>query len=179
MEEVWKDIPGYEGLYQVSSSGNVKTMTKTTVAINRWGSESTRTYPEKLMMVSINTYRQNRRYVVLRKDKQQKMHLVSWLVAAAFIGPRPANHHVCHNNGNAQDDRVENLRYDTAKGNTKDKYLHGTVPIGDAHPGCKLTSADVTYIRQSSASRYELAAMFNVHHGHIYNVRKGFKRAMA
>jgi hypothetical protein len=47
---------------------------------------------------------------------------------AAHVGPRPDGMQVCHNNGLRTDNRLSNLRYDTASGNMRDRILHGTDP---------------------------------------------------
>lgn len=76
MEEVWKDIPGYEGLYQVSNTGEVK-------SLNYRGSGET-----KLLKQSTN--KKGYKRVVLCKNRKKKNHCVHRLVAIAFI-PNPDN----------------------------------------------------------------------------------------
>lgn len=55
------------------------------------------------------------------------------LVAVQYIGPRPTGCEVCHINGDKTDNRVENLRYGTAKDNAADRELHGRTSRGHAH----------------------------------------------
>lgn len=50
---------------------------------------------------------------------------VHQLVAEAFLGPRPEGMEVCHNNGQAHDNRAVNLRYDTHSNNQRDQVTHG------------------------------------------------------
>lgn len=76
MEEVWKDIPGYEGLYQVSNTGEVK-------SLNYRGSGET-----KLLKQSTN--KKGYKRVVLCKNRKKKNHSVHRLVAITFI-PNPDN----------------------------------------------------------------------------------------
>lgn len=49
------------------------------------------------------------------------------LVMEAFVGPRPEGMQVCHNDGNRENNRLSNLRYDTPSANAADRYLHGTM----------------------------------------------------
>lgn len=56
----------------------------------------------------------------------RKLIPVHQLVALAFIGPRPDGMDVCHNNGDGQDNRPGNLRYDTRTSNNRDTVAHGT-----------------------------------------------------
>lgn len=103
VNETWKDIPGYENLYQISSLGRVK-------SLNYGG-----TSKEKLLKPGLNSrgYYQ----VSLFKNGEQKNFKVHRLVALAFI-PNPDNKEcVDHINGIKVDNRVENLRWCTHKEN--------------------------------------------------------------
>ncbi len=81
---------------------------------------------------------------VAGKPKYVRVHCV---IAATFIGPRPAGHDVCHNNGDRADNRSVNLRYATRKENEQDKFLHGTDRY--SRPlAAKITKEDVVAIRR-------------------------------
>jgi hypothetical protein len=56
----------------------------------------------------------------------RRTHRVHRLVLEAFVGPCPPGLMGCHGNGNPADNRLENLRWDTAKGNAADSIRHGT-----------------------------------------------------
>ena len=104
LAEIWKDIPGYEGAYRVSSSGRI------------WSSRYSR---------ELKSYTDKDRAGRVRVSLKGKTFKVHTLVALAFLGPRPEGMEVCHNNGNPRDNRVENLRYDTHSENAKDIARHG------------------------------------------------------
>lgn len=70
--------------------------------------------------------------VSLRLDGRTVTRTVHALVALAFIGPRPEGLEVCHNDGNPQNNRADNLRYDTHASNMRDKRLHGTAVSANA-----------------------------------------------
>jgi hypothetical protein len=73
--------------------------------------------------------------------------LVHRMVALTFL-PNPGGKRVvAHNNGRRTDNRVENLRWATAKENNDDKVEHGTLMYGDAHVQRKLSLAEVREIR--------------------------------
>ena len=96
--EVWKEIKGYEGLYEVSSEGRVRSTGKKK-GIMRPG--TSKGYLK----------------VGLTKDGSRKMYRVHRLVAFAFI-PNPDNKpEIDHINGDRKDNRVENLRWMTHKEN--------------------------------------------------------------
>jgi hypothetical protein len=115
-----RDIPGYEGYYQVSDDGQVKSIERK--AGVRGG--GFRTVPERILKqcVSSNGYRQ----VNLHADGVMTSLLVHRLVMLAFVGECPLGYEVCHNNGNSADCRLTNLRYDTRRGNAADRRRHGT-----------------------------------------------------
>ena len=103
IKEVWKDIRGYEGLYQVSNLGRVKSL------------NYKRTGEERILKI---TKDRNGYYLVnLRKNNKTKMFKVHYLVADNFI-PNPYNKpEIDHINTNPSDNRVENLRWATREEN--------------------------------------------------------------
>lgn len=109
MEEIWKDVPDYDGLYQVSNIGNVKRITQNIKCKNG----ATKVIRGKKMKQTSNIYQ----YVILTKNCIQKHHAVHRLVAQAFI-PNPENKPcIDHINTIKTDNRVENLRWVTKKEN--------------------------------------------------------------
>lgn len=113
MEEIWKDIQGYEGLYQISSFGRVK-------SFHKWKRAScTEEY-----ILNPTTAENDYANVTLYKNNRRKKFLVHRLVAEAFI-PNPGNMpHINHKDENKLNNNVDNLewctplynnRYGTAK----------------------------------------------------------------
>lgn len=76
-----------------------------------------------------------------------KSHNVHKLVLEAFVGPRPEGCYGCHNNGDAGDCSLGNLRWGSPSSNELDKLAHGTHLEADSHPRAKLTSSVVREIR--------------------------------
>lgn len=108
----WKDIPGYEGRYQVTKGGLVR---------SRWkGGRNLRP-----------SYAQGYRQVVLHFCGTKQTFKVSALVLLAYVGPCPPGMEICHGNGIRRDDRLANLRYDTRQSNRQDREWHrksGKIP---------------------------------------------------
>lgn len=116
MEEVWKDIYGYEGLYQVSNLGNIKRFYKADERISNGSSGLYRT-------------------VTLTKNGIKKQFAVHRLVATHFI-PNPCPKElteVNHKDGNKQNNSVENLEWVT----THDNVLHACTELGRGSYGKK------------------------------------------
>lgn len=111
--EIWKDVPGYEGLYQVSDLGRIKSLVRKT------------RLRERILIPLIN-----RGYycVDLSKNGQRKMIKISILVAMAFLGHKPDGTHkivVDHLDNIKAHNCVSNLQLITNRENcSKDKFRH-------------------------------------------------------
>jgi len=112
MEETWKDIIGYEGWYQVSKSGNVKSLER--IVVDR---KSRRIFKSKQLTQTKNTH--GYLQVFLSKNGKIKTCRVHQLVAIAFI-PNPDNlPEVNHKDGIKTNNDVSNLEWSTSSENTK------------------------------------------------------------
>lgn len=119
--EEWRPIVGFEGRYEISDHGNVRSLDRYETLSN--GHRRFHRGGPKAATLNPTGYR----YVHLRRDAQGCKRFVHALVLEAFVGPRPApGMHGCHNDGNPLNNHVANLRWDTPKGNVADKRIHGT-----------------------------------------------------
>lgn len=111
MEEVWKDIKGYEGLYQISTNGRVKSLLKVTKFGNRL-----KVNEEMILKPALG---KRGYYVVsLNHNGKSKTFTIHRLIAEAFI-PNPLNKKfIDHINTIKTDNRIENLRWVTSKENS-------------------------------------------------------------
>lgn len=100
--EIWKPVAGYEGLYEVSNTGRVK---------------STPRCGTKGRILKQNVGARGYARVELSKGNRQKKHFVHRLVASAFIGPIPDGLQVNHIDENKLNNRADNLNFMTAKEN--------------------------------------------------------------
>ena len=113
--ETWKSVVGWEGLYEVSDQGRVKSLERTVM----FKDGRTRTW--SMAMRKPQPCSSGHLNVMLHRDgKTGRGYRVHRLVMAAFVGPCPAGMEVCHNNGDATDNRLSNLRYDTRAANIRD-----------------------------------------------------------
>ena len=109
--EIWKDIIGYEGLYQVSNLGRVKSL----VRYNKFNKRN------EDVVLKQNPYGPKLQYrqVQLSKDGNRKNHKIHRLVAQAFI-PNPNNlPYVCHIDDDTTNNSLQNLEWGTQSYNLK------------------------------------------------------------
>ena len=111
MEEIWKDVIGYEGIYQVSNKGEVKSLLR---IVDR-GQLPNRIQKERIMKKTVNAHGY---YVVnLTKDGKQRVHTVHSLVALCFIGDREGKD-TNHIDSNKLNNYLYNLEYVSRRENT-------------------------------------------------------------
>ena len=156
--EEWKDCVGWEGWYQVSSYGRVRSLPRKVEAPNRWG-ECKREYPGVLLRQRERAF--GHMAVGLRKAGKAKLALVHRLVCEAFNGPCPKDkYHCAHKDGKPGNNRADNLYWATAQENSEDARRHGTLRVGEKSNLSRLTEADVIEIRRRASageSSYRIA----------------------
>ncbi len=128
MIENWVDIDGFEGLYQVSDLGRVRSLAKS-VRVVREGKEHKRAYNGKTMRLSKSL---GYLYVRLTKDGVCKTQIVHRLVAIAFVKRIRGKNHVNHINFNGFDNRAVNLEWMTRSENQLHSVRGGRGAYGKA-----------------------------------------------
>jgi hypothetical protein len=169
MAEIWKDIIGYEGLYQVSNKGRIKSFPK-------------KGHKEDLILSLILTDKGYYR-VGIRKDKNKIMFHVHRLVGAAFI-PNPENKpEINHIDGNPLNNCVENLEWCTRSENSIHSYKTGLQisQKGEQHGRSKLKDWEVKQIREiyscGGIKMKDIGLKFGISRQSVYRIvnNKGWK----
>ena len=115
MAEVWKDVVGYEGLYQVSNIGNVKSLVG-------WNGHK---YVKREKILKPSMTSTGYRKIELTKERQKKSYKIHRLVAKAFIPEVEGKCVVNHKDGNPLNNNVENLEWCTTKENNNHAITTG------------------------------------------------------
>ena len=156
--EIWKSVVGYEGLYEVSNYGRVKSFQKNKPAI-------------------LVGYRKLEYYKARLADN--KLISVHKLVAQAFIPNPEGKPTVNHIDGNKLNNRVSNLEWTTYSENNRHAYDTGLQKRGCERSTSKLTANQVRYIRENCIPRdfklgmHALARKFGVSYSTINSVYRG------
>jgi hypothetical protein len=177
MKEEWKLVPGFAD-YEVSSLGRLRSLNP------RKGSRAN--INGGIICGWVQTVRSGyqRRLVALRGGGQTHIRKIHRLVLEAFVGPCPEGMVALHYNGDALDNRLENLRWGTQAENVGDSIRHGIVfrpPVqsGEKHHNATLSSKDIATIRAHVFKRGDQASFarkYGVADITIRRIRRGLSR---
>lgn len=125
LNEIWKSVKGYEGLYEISNYGRVKSLN-----YRRWG------IPQ---ILKLHARQRNYVKVGLFKDGKRKYYRVHRLVAIAFLPqPQEGQTQVEHLNCDTRDNRVQNLRWSSPKGNMANELTRYRLSISHLFPSAEI-----------------------------------------
>lgn len=161
MAEIWRDVDGYDGKYQVSNFGRVKSFQR----------------GERILKPGLDY--KGYPYVALWHGGKGKHTFVHRLVAEAFI-PNPDNKpQVNHVDGDKANNHTDNLEWCTQSENTRHAYVTGLIslPQGESNYQAKLTNEQAVYIRENpdGLTGRELARRFNTTPVTISDIQRGKK----
>lgn len=147
MSEIWKFIPGFEGFYQASSLGRIKSVRRT--VRGRWGNPCE--IAERILVPSYTKVGYG--HVLLYRNGVRTTRTIHVLVAAAFLGPR-SNESINHIDGDKRNNRPSNLEYCSIAHNNRHALRTGLRinARGERHGRAKLHEGQIIEIRHRAAS---------------------------
>jgi hypothetical protein len=173
MEEIWKDVKEFTGIYQASNKGRVRTLDRLSNAISSVG----RPYTVKVSgrIVAISKYPNGYSYVNINVDGKRGTRLVHRLVAEAFI-PNPDNlPQVNHKDENIENNCVENLEWCTAKYNANYGTRNARCFHYDQQKAINQFTKDGVFIKHWNGIG-EASKALGISDSHIIRVCKHMKR---
>lgn len=115
MSEEWRPVVGYEGAYEVSDQGRVRSLERLDARGRR----------RRARMLHPRPTTRDHRAVALYSNGIRKDFQLHRLVLEAFVGPQPQGMEGCHWNDIPTDNRLVNLRWDTRSANVRDSVRNG------------------------------------------------------
>lgn len=175
--EEWKDIPGYDGIYQCSNYGRIKSLRREFKRQTKQGfvigyTKEMIRKPTKIKVKGTNT---EALYISLKVDGVRKTDTVSQWVGITFIGDKKKGFHFQHKNKNSLDNRLSNIEQVKIKISKSNDFAHNKrEPHNYKHlpkQKLKITRDDGKVFTFSEiVNEYGRAAYSNILKG--YNVRK-------
>lgn len=162
INEVWIDIKDYEGYYQVSNLGRIRTVKRNTK----------NQFKDKSLIRKLE--QRNNGYLAVRlyKDNKSKKFNVHRLVAEAFIKNKNNYAYVNHINGDKQDNRVDNLEWCTASENMKHAIKQGLIDLKKHQKAVIQYDKNMKIIKEWDSIK-EAEKVLGINHGHITEVCRG------
>jgi hypothetical protein len=162
--EIWLPVVGYEGYYEVSDCGNVRSLDRVvtcTDLLNSTPRQRQWIMKGRVLKASLTspTRRGVYRKVQLSRDGEDHQYLVYVLVARAFLGPLPEGMQTRHGAAGKLEDSVWNLSYGTHGENQHDRARDQTDNAGTRNGQAKLTEQIVRECRARNAAGESKAAL--------------------
>lgn len=160
--ERWLPIPGYEGFYEASDIGRVRSIprgrrTGRVLKPQRYG-------PRGYLGVTLSVHGQAKKYYMQR------------LIAATFLGPRPDRADVCHKDDDKTNNRASNLKYDTHAANQREASERGRCAFGERNGMARLSEAQVAEIRAARSAGVrgnDLARQYGISKAQVSRIGTG------
>lgn len=162
--ELWLPVVGYEGLYEVSDHGNVRSLNKTFIQRSATGKIYKR--PKKAKDLKLGLDRHGYYRISLNANGKIKNCGVHQLVLLAFVGSKPTEKHIVnHKDGNPKNNHVSNLEWVTYSENSQHAVDTGLSPKGEKCSWAKLTEETIRQVKltwMSGVNQREISRRFSI-----------------
>lgn len=168
----WAPVVGYEGAYEVSCDGEIRSLTRVTKYTRPNGTVVERTYPGAVK--ALHEDKDGYKAVALSKDGKQKTHRVSRLVLIAFCGNPGGLLEACHVNHDKSNNTLGNLYWGTREQNEADKTLAGRRPRSTVN---KITPESAQLARLLYARKWtqmNIAKVLSCHQTNVSLILRGY-----
>ena len=156
--EIWKDIPDYEGIYQASNKGRIRTCVGKTTYTNY---HKARHWKQRIIKPKGQTYKTGYR-VSLWKNGKQKDWLVARLVAMTFLGESDLT--VNHIDGNRFNNNIENLEWCSLADNIRHAFNTGLIKTTKKVKLINKKTNEITFYRSMQLASLSIGR----NHGYIF-----------
>ncbi len=174
-EELWRDIPGFDGVYQASYVGRIR---------SRWMSSGRGQGRGSVKLLGatwrIKKLTESGGYNVvglILPSGQEKVYRVCRLVLLAFVGPCPLCYECCHGEGGSLNDSLSNICWGSRKKNQgPDRWRDGTHNRGERHGQSKLKNEEVVQIKKRllrGDSISSLSKLFGMSYHTVWDIKRG------
>lgn len=167
--ERWLPVVGWEGLYEVSDLGLVRSLSRRVDSGRGW-----RVTPATVLKP--RKHKRTRYNEVTLHDastKRLSTQLVHLLVAKAFVGPCPSGMECRHGDGDRDNCAASNLSWSTHLDNMRDQRKHGTLRTAEKHPNAVLTHELIEWIKESPQSIGAIAHALGSSTSTVHRARHG------
>lgn len=166
MSETWLPISGYEGRYEVSDLGRVR-------SLDRWVANS-KTSRRLLSGQIIAPFLHTGGYAVVKLSRaRSKVNLyIHRLVAGAFL-PASLEREVLHQDGDKMNNAATNLRWGSRAENVADRFRLGEVAQGERHGMAKLSEAQVRAVKADPREHAPIALEYGVSRSLVSMIKRG------
>lgn len=163
--ETWRPVVDYEGYYEVSSFGRMRSVTRTHTVMSRWGHTIQRTRVGRMMP----TWEDPLGYAQARvcKNGRSKTMRLSRVILAAFVRPPRLGEEAGHLDDNPRNNKVRNLAWLTRQENEDHKTQRGRRPASTVGKFDMRSATLVRDIRAHGFTLQEIAALFQCHYTNI------------
>lgn len=168
--EVWSPIPGYERTHYVSSHGRVFRVTP----FKQYRKKTDNPFKKRRSTHFLKQYKTPKGYSIVHLDGHTKT--VHSLVLEAFVGPKPEGYWARHHDNNKNNNRLDNLSWDTPRTNIHDKIKFGTICRGEKFWSAKLKETDIpdmVRMREAGESYQSIADRYGVNYATAWRALNG------
>lgn len=169
MEEIWKDIPGYDSYYQVSNTGIVRSLDRKVMKVNR-GVLKQVFYSGRIKSFCVSTW--GYKQVTFSKNSIKKHPYIHVLVAMAFIGEIPNGFEVNHIDGNKLNNNVDNLEIVDRSENIKHAYRTGLMKSNIKNVIKVNAQQAIEIFNNNTSTINQLSKKYNISETHVYRIKK-------